>query len=82
MKIKSLSSIIGLVIGLLLLSSCSCSPEAYGRKDAIEWKKATLKGNINHVEKAERKAYRHQKKYDKDLDKLDRYFQAYKDALR
>lgn len=71
----------GLSMSTMVITSCSCSPEALGRKDAKELNQAVRENSSKKMNRATKHSERHLDKYQNDRDKYFRYVDAYKNAL-
>lgn len=76
---KKLLYAVMLLLGLSMITSCSCTPESLARKDARELNRAIDRGNVNAMDRAERHSDKHLNRYRNNSTKYFRYVDEYKE---
>lgn len=67
---------------LFIAVSCSSSPEALAKQDAIEMNRAIEKGNADAMERANERSERHLDKFRNNSDDYFKYVDTYKKNLK
>ncbi len=67
---------------LFIIVSCSSSPEALAKQDAIEMNRAMEKGDADAMERANERSERHLNKFRNNSDEYFKYVDTYKKNLK
>ena len=77
-QLKGLSKVLLVLCILITIPSCTGSPEALAKKDAMEANRAIKKGNARALDKSQAHSQIHLNKFKNNKDKYFRYVDTYK----